>query len=60
MSRKTNYLDIFSEEHKKWIEELIATSPTTPIKDFSVLQDFTDEELANELCRRTGLGKELE
>lgn len=29
-------------------------------KDFSVLQDFTDEELANELCRRTELGKELE
>lgn len=29
-------------------------------KDFSVLQDFTDEELAAELCRRTSLGKELE
>lgn len=29
-------------------------------KDFSVLQDFTNEELAEELCRRTSLGKELE
>lgn len=29
-------------------------------KDFSVLENFTDEELANELCRRTALGKELE
>ena len=29
-------------------------------KDFSVLQDFTDEELAEELCSRTSLGKELE
>jgi hypothetical protein len=28
-------------------------------KDFSVLEDFTDEELAEELCRRTSLGKEL-
>lgn len=29
-------------------------------KDFSILENFTDEELANELCRRTALGKELE
>jgi hypothetical protein len=29
-------------------------------KDFSVLQEFTDEELAHELCRRTKLGAELE
>jgi hypothetical protein len=28
-------------------------------KDFSVLEDFTDEELAEELCRRSSLGKEL-
>lgn len=35
-------------------------SPTNWTKDFSVLQDFTDEELAAELCRRTSLGKELE
>jgi hypothetical protein len=30
-----------------------------PPKDFSVLQNFTTEELAEELCRRTSLGKEL-
>ncbi len=29
-------------------------------KDFSSLYNFTDEELAKELCRRTSLGKELE
>lgn len=29
-------------------------------KDYSVLKDFSDEELAEELCRRTSLGKELE
>jgi hypothetical protein len=29
-------------------------------KDYSILQDFTDEELAQELLRRTSLGKELE
>lgn len=33
---------------------------TPPVKNFSVLEDFTDEELANELCRRSNLGKELE
>jgi hypothetical protein len=33
---------------------------TSPVKNFSVLEDFTDEELANELCRRSKLGKELE
>jgi hypothetical protein len=31
-----------------------------PVKNFSVLEDFTDEELSNELCRRSALGKELE
>lgn len=29
-------------------------------KDFSILENFTTEELAAELCRRTPLGKELE
>jgi len=33
---------------------------TPPVKNFSVLEEFTDEELANELCRRSNLGKELE
>jgi hypothetical protein len=32
----------------------------SPVKNFSVLEDFTDEELSNELCRRSALGKELE
>ena len=30
------------------------------LKDYSALENFTDEELAEELCRRTSLGKELE
>lgn len=30
------------------------------IKDYAILQDFTDEELAMEILRRTSLGKELE
>jgi hypothetical protein len=29
-------------------------------KDFHSLSNFTNEELAEELCRRTSLGKELE
>jgi hypothetical protein len=29
-------------------------------KDYSVLKEFTDEELSLELLRRTSLGKELE
>jgi hypothetical protein len=29
-------------------------------KDYSILKEFTDEELAQELLRRTSLGKELE
>lgn len=29
-------------------------------KDYSVLKEFTDEELSQELLRRTSLGKELE
>jgi len=29
-------------------------------KNFAILGDFTDEELAQELLRRTSLGKELE
>lgn len=57
-------------EHIKWIKnELDLRENNYSIsdfvidvdrRDFSVLQDFTDEELANELCRRTALGKELE
>jgi len=50
------------------LNELIESLGITPFKhcdvnwakDFSILQDFTDEELAQELCRRTALGKELE
>lgn len=34
--------------------------PDIDRRDFSILEAFTDEELAQELCRRTGLGKELE
>ena len=29
-------------------------------KDYSILSEFTDEELGQELSRRTSLGKELE
>ncbi len=57
-----------SEKIKKvleHLEDIMEFDPYMPIviepdKDFSVLQDFTDEELAAELCRRTPLGKELE
>jgi translation initiation factor 2 beta subunit (eIF-2beta)/eIF-5 len=42
------------------LAEAIKTAHIEPYKDFSVLQNFTDEELANELSRRTDLGKELE
>lgn len=41
-------------------DRLTGNSYIVPCKDFSVLQDFTDEELAQELLRRTSLGKELE
>lgn len=57
--------------HVQMLNEVIESLGITPFKreydcdvnwakDFSILQDFTDEELAQELCRRTGLGKELE
>lgn len=55
-----------SNNKKKEIDELVRAilesgfSNLEPYKDFSVLQNFTDEELANELSRRTDLGKELE
>lgn len=57
------------DQHIKWIANnwhgnncsvSNINSPANWAKDFSVLQDFTDEELAQELCRRTALGKELE
>lgn len=53
--------------HVDMLKEMIDILGITPVtrdyvyqKDFSILQDFTDEELAEELCRRTSLGKELE
>lgn len=53
--------------HVAILNEMIESLGITPVtkdyvyqKDFSILQDFTDEELAQELCRRTALGKELE
>lgn len=52
-----------SKDMQKLIDALLAEAfdpALQPYKDFSILQDFTDEELANELCRRTALGKELE
>lgn len=55
--------DAYRDALKHYIEEhikLTSNNPTNWTKDFSVLQDFTDEELAAELCRRTSLGKELE
>jgi hypothetical protein len=45
------------EDHSEMLKELLCDF--AQIKDFSVLEDFTDEELAEELCRRSSLGKEL-
>jgi len=45
----------------KAVEEFLKYDKQTEYqKDFSVLYNFTDEELAQELLRRTSLGKELE
>jgi hypothetical protein len=53
---------------KKWIDAstlggIYVTPPgffDEDRRDFSILKEFTDEELAQELLRRTELGKELE
>jgi hypothetical protein len=44
------------EEHVNYAREYTAEYRK---KDYAVLEEFTDEELAEELCRRTSLGKEL-
>lgn len=59
-----------TEQHIKWIANefdwygnnysVSNIVPDIDKRDFSILLDFTDEELAQELCRRTALGKELE
>jgi hypothetical protein len=58
------------EQHIKWIANqfdwhgnnysVSNIVPDIDKRDFSILLDFTDEELAQELCRRTALGRELE
>lgn len=49
----------FQDEYVKW---LISTLNyyNEDGRDFSILKEFTDEELSQELIRRTSLGKELE
>lgn len=46
----------------KYLEDVLVGDAgfIEPEKDFSVLENFTDEELTEELLRRTSLGKELE
>jgi hypothetical protein len=52
---KKNEFDDIIYKIPIWEKEYLCS-----IKDYAILQDFTDEELAQELLRRTSLGKELE
>jgi len=52
-----NKIQKIIEDHNEMLKEFLCDF--AQIKDFSVLEDFTDEELAEELCRRSTLGKEL-
>lgn len=66
----TKDLEMANKIKIKWIANELDwygnkyTLPTTDLefdrREFSILEAFTDEELAQELCRRTELGKELE
>lgn len=49
------------ETFLKEVEEFLKyTKDVEYQKDYSILNEFTVEELTEELCRRTGLGRELE